>query len=95
MHATRIVVLGFVGAILLGTIPLMRPQAFEVISAFATVSLSTGITANLPPIAQLTLAVIIVIGCVGKITVAAALATGSLARGDRHPEDRETNYRNR
>lgn len=61
---------------------------FEVISAFATVGLSTGITADLPPIAQITLAVLMVVGRVGTITVAAALATSGISRRYRYPEER-------
>ena len=47
---------------------------FEVISAFATVGLSTGITAELPPPDQLMLAVIMFVGRLGSITLATALA---------------------
>jgi len=61
---------------------------FEVISAFATVGLSTGITADLPPIAQVTLNILMVVGRVGTITVAAALATSSIAHRYRYPEER-------
>jgi trk system potassium uptake protein len=61
---------------------------FEVISAFGTVGLSTGITADLPPIAQLTLIVLMFIGRVGTITMAAALATSSRRMPYRYPEER-------
>jgi len=61
---------------------------FEVISAFATVGLSTGITAELPPIAQITLTVLMLVGRVGTITVAAALAMKSIKIGFRYPEER-------
>ena len=61
---------------------------FEVISAFATVGLSTGITAELPPIAQVTLTILMIIGRVGTITVAAALATSGMAPRYRYPEER-------
>ena len=44
------------------------------ISAFATVGLSTGITADLPPSAQMVLVVLMFVGRVGTITVASALA---------------------
>ncbi|UFU02947.1 TrkH family potassium uptake protein [Ruania suaedae] len=47
---------------------------FEVISAFATVGLSTGITADLPPGAHLLLVVIMFVGRLGPITVGSALA---------------------
>lgn len=47
---------------------------FEVVSAFATVGLSTGITADLPAAAQLVLIPLMFIGRLGPITFASALA---------------------
>ncbi len=47
---------------------------FEVISAFATVGLSTGITADLPPAGQILLIVLMFLGRLGPITFATALA---------------------
>ncbi|TQJ29963.1 TrkH family potassium uptake protein [Microbacterium sp. SLBN-146] len=47
---------------------------FEVTSAFGTVGLSTGITAALPPAAQLILVALMFIGRLGPITFASALA---------------------
>jgi trk system potassium uptake protein len=47
---------------------------FEVISAFATVGLSTGITHLLPDAGQLLLVAIMFIGRVGPITLGTALA---------------------
>jgi trk system potassium uptake protein TrkH len=47
---------------------------FEVISAFATVGLSTGITPLLPDAGQLLLVALMFAGRVGPITVASALA---------------------
>lgn len=61
---------------------------FEVVSAFGTVGLSTGITANLPPVAQITLTILMLIGRVGTITVAAALAMKGIKIGFRYPEER-------
>jgi Trk-type K+ transport system membrane component len=61
---------------------------FESISAFATVGLSTGITADLPAAAQLILAVLMFVGRVGTITVASALALQTTHRHYRYPEDR-------
>ncbi len=61
---------------------------FEVISAFGTVGLSTGITADLPPVAQYTLIILMFIGRVGTITMAAALATSSRRMPYRYPEER-------
>lgn len=61
-------------AILSLTILPLDRVLFEVISAFATVGLSTGITADLPPMAQAILIGLMFVGRVGTITVAAALA---------------------
>lgn len=47
---------------------------FETISAFATVGLSTGITATLPPAGQLLLVFLMFIGRLGPVTLASALA---------------------
>ena len=64
--------------VLLHSSPLPVNQIiFEVVSAFATVGLSTGITAELPPIGQLTLIVLMYAGRVGTITLATSLATGA------------------
>ncbi|MGB3710316.1 MAG: potassium transporter TrkG [Erythrobacter sp.] len=49
---------------------------FECISAFSTVGLSTGITADLPPSGQFVIVALMFIGRVGTITVATALALG-------------------
>ena len=46
---------------------------FEVISAFATVGMSTGITASLPPAAQLILVLLMFIGRLGPLTLGTAL----------------------
>lgn len=47
---------------------------FEVISAFATVGLSTGITSSLPESAQVILCILMFVGRLGPITFATALA---------------------
>ncbi|MHA7176693.1 TrkH family potassium uptake protein [Arthrobacter sp. Sr24] len=47
---------------------------FETTSAFATVGLSTGITAQLPPAGQLMLVFLMFIGRLGPVTLASALA---------------------
>jgi len=60
---------------------------FEVISAFATVGLSTGITADLPDSAQLMLVLLMYIGRVGTITLAASLALGEHRMPFRYPEE--------
>ncbi|WP_342587418.1 TrkH family potassium uptake protein [Rhizobium bangladeshense] len=61
---------------------------FEVISAFATVGLSTGITADLPPSAQLVIVALMFVGRVGTITVASALALKERYVPYRYPEER-------
>ena len=60
---------------------------FECISAFSTVGLSTGITADLPPSGQLVIIGLMFIGRVGTITVATALALGARERPYRYPEE--------
>lgn len=78
----------------LGTLILLRSTSFptdqvifEVISAFATVGLSTGITADLPPVAQMTLIALMYVGRVGTITLAASLAIGHIKANYRYPEE--------
>jgi trk system potassium uptake protein len=61
---------------------------FEVISAFATVGLSTGMTASLPATGQVVLIVLMFVGRVGTITVATGLALRSKQRPYRYPEER-------
>lgn len=66
----------------------MLDVMFEVVSAFATVGLSTGITPDLPVAAQLVLMALMFIGRVGTITVASALALNTRTRRYRYPEER-------
>lgn len=61
---------------------------FEVISAFATVGLSTGITAGLPPAADVLLVVLMFMGRIGPLTVASALALRERSRRYELPEER-------
>jgi len=61
---------------------------FEVISAFATCGLSTGITASLPDPAKYVLTVLMFVGRTGTMTMAAALALRSRRRVVRYPEER-------
>lgn len=83
------------GAIVIGTLLIvpMTPLpyekvVFEVISAFATVGLSTGITAELPPAGQLVLVVLMFTGRVGVVTLAAAIALNAARRSYRFPEEK-------
>ena len=59
---------------------------FEVISAFATVGLSTGIV--LPESAKYLLSALMFVGRTGTMTVAAALALRDRRRVIRYPEER-------
>lgn len=66
----------------------LRDVMFEVISATATVGLSTGITPDLPPAAQFVLAVLMFTGRVGTVTVVTALALQRGLNPYRYPEER-------
>ena len=89
------IVLLAVGAIGLATLAILAMSTFpldkvlfETVSAFATVGLSTGITASLPPEAQGILIALMFIGRVGTITVGAALALRPHKAHFRYPEER-------
>ena len=61
---------------------------FEVLSAFATVGLSTGITANLTAPSQIILCCIMYLGRVGPTTLVASLAARTITRHYRYPVER-------
>ncbi|MPZ94929.1 MAG: TrkH family potassium uptake protein [Propionibacteriales bacterium] len=61
---------------------------FEVISAFGTVGLSAGITADLPPHGQMVLILLMFVGRLGPIMLVSALALRDRPRLYRHPEGR-------
>nr|WP_246464984.1 potassium transporter TrkG [Ruania alkalisoli] len=93
------VAVAFVGATLVGagTLALLvltdlhlDVVLFEVISAFATCGLSTGITANLPDSAKYVLSALMFTGRLGTMTMAAALALRDRRRVIRLPEERPT-----
>lgn len=65
----------------------LQDVLFETISAFATVGLSTGITASLPNSALVVLILLMFIGRVGTITAATALALSGADRRYRYPEE--------
>lgn len=62
--------------------------AFEVFSAFATVGLSTGITADLSTPSQLVLCFIMYLGRVGPTTLVASLAARTISKRYRYPQER-------
>jgi Trk-type K+ transport system membrane component len=61
---------------------------FEVVSAFATVGLSTGITPDLPESAKYLLSALMYVGRTGTVTLAAALALRERRRMYRLPQER-------
>ncbi len=61
---------------------------YEVVSAFATVGLSTGITADLPAPHQLVLVTLMFLGRLGPVTLVTALALRQTERLYRLPEER-------
>lgn len=92
-QAITVLVLGS-AMVVLGTLVILRETdfptdqvIFEVISAFGTVGLSTGITANLPESSQLMLTLLMYVGRVGTITLAVSLALGEHLMPYRYPEE--------
>jgi len=92
-QAITVLVLGSV-MIVLATLFILRETniptdqvIFEVISAFGTVGLSTGITAELPTSSQLVLTLLMYVGRVGTITLAVSLAMGERRMPYRYPEE--------
>lgn len=83
---------GFVGTatlVLLTVSDLTLDDAlFETVSAFATVGLSTGATADLPAAGHAVLVALMFLGRVGTITVATGLALRTRQRLYRYPEER-------
>ncbi|KQZ11121.1 TrkH family potassium uptake protein [Agromyces fucosus] len=61
---------------------------FDVISAFATCGLSTGLTAELPPEGVYVMALTMFMGRVGTVTLAAALAASQRRQLFKRPEER-------
>jgi Trk-type K+ transport system membrane component len=61
---------------------------FDVISAFGTSGLSTGLTEQLPDSGKYVMAATMWAGRVGTVTLAAALAATSRPRLFRYPEER-------
>jgi trk system potassium uptake protein TrkH len=65
----------------------MRDIAFECVSAFATVGLSTGITAQLPPPAKFIIILLMFIGRVGPVTIGAAFILRTRRNDYRYPQE--------
>lgn len=82
-----LVVVGTLAVLTLTGLDLDR-VLFEVVSAFATNGLSTGITGTLPASAQYVLVVLMFAGRLGPITVASALALRERRKLFRLPEER-------
>ena len=61
---------------------------FEVVSAFATVGLSTGITAGIPPAGQVVLILVMFAGRLGPVTLASALALRAKPLHYEYPKER-------
>ena len=85
--ALAAIAVGTMGILLLTDLALDVVR-FESISAFATVGLSTGITPELPPAAQVMLMVLMFVVRVGTITVASSLALTYRHHHFRLPEER-------
>ncbi len=92
--AVSVVVLGL-SLVIVGTgifmyqtdLPL-APSLYEVVSAYATCGLSTGITGDLDADAKYTLTILMYVGRVGSMTLAAALALSRQRRVIRYPSER-------
>ncbi|WP_454932019.1 TrkH family potassium uptake protein [Actinomyces oricola] len=91
------VAVAFIGATITGVATLLLLEMtnlsldrilFEVISAFATVGLSTGITPILPTSAKYVIIALMFVGRVGTMTAASALAMRERRRVIRMPEER-------
>lgn len=92
-QAITVLVLGGATVILGTTLLLSISDAatdriiFEVISAFGTVGLSTGITADLPAAGQFVLVALMYLGRIGTITLATSLILGERRMPYRYPEE--------
>ena len=91
------VAVAFIGSCVVGVASLLLLEItglsldrvlFEVISAFATVGLSTGITPILPTSGKYVIIALMFVGRVGTMTAASALALRERRRVIRMPEER-------
>jgi trk system potassium uptake protein TrkH len=93
-QALTIALLG-VGLVVLATFTLMDlvehsldKVLFEVVSAFGTVGLSTGITADLPSAGKVVIVLLMFLGRIGPLTLFSALALRDRPRRYEYPEER-------
>jgi trk system potassium uptake protein TrkH len=93
-QAVTVALLG-VAAVVVGTWLLLAMSdlsldvvLFEAVSAFATVGLSTGATAQLPDLGQLVLVALMFIGRLGPLTMGAVIALRTRPRAYDFPEER-------
>lgn len=89
------VVLGALGAVMAAVIAILALTEldldrvlFEVVSAFGTVGMSTGITADLPEAGQLILVLLMFLGRLGPLTLGSALALRERATAYELPKER-------
>lgn len=87
MMSATFVFIGTAAIMLMSGASLQR-SLFEVISAYATCGLSTGLSAELPRSGVYLLSILMLIGRVGTITVATGLAMRSRRRLYKFPEER-------
>jgi Trk-type K+ transport system membrane component len=87
LAAISFVLLGAVAVLSLSAAPVDH-VLFEVISAFSTCGLSTGLSATLPVPGKCVLIVMMLVGRLGPITLASALALSNRRRVIRLPEER-------
>lgn len=81
-------VVGSTAALLISSPFRLDDVLFEAISAFGTVGMSTGITPELPPFAQVVLIGLMFLGRLGPITLGAALALRNRPRRFEVPQER-------
>jgi trk system potassium uptake protein TrkH len=94
-QATTIALLG-VATVAVGTLLLLGltknvpfdRALFEVMSAFSTAGLTTGLTGELPDSGRLVLIAMMFVGRVGTVAIASALALNTRPRLYRYPEER-------